>query len=163
MGINNIVLSKELVAALYPDSLVVPGSAKRVAQDMLPFLGENRRKIVFAVHCPEVDFLPEDQLAFLGKILTACHCGMADIALVNTARVRLDFEMIHRQLKPVMLFVCGVPEDALILPVMPDLFTMTPCLGTTLLRLPALEQMLRDPDQQAKKKLWVCLQQMFAL
>ena len=98
MGINHIRLSSELIAALYPESLVegnTPEPAKENVRISKPvadkspayhFLGENNRSICFLANYPEGDFLPDDQLEFLKKMLAACKLSLNDIALLNIAR-----------------------------------------------------------------------------
>ncbi|MDP4129903.1 MAG: hypothetical protein Q8918_04400 [Bacteroidota bacterium] len=167
MGINNITLTRELMAALYPDSLVLPTDGETVAKTPgdYRFLGKNLRKICFVVHCPDAVFLPENQLEFLSKILAACHCNMADIALLNAAVNALDFALLKKQLNPEMLFLCGVPPHALPMPETPEPFAIKNFQGISVLVLPSLITLGQDTEgvNQLKKKLWICLRKMFDL
>lgn len=167
MGINNIKLSPELVAALYPGSLVLVNGTSVVAQtpDNLRFLGKNGRKICFIVHNPETEFLPENQLEFLSKILAACHCSLNDIALLNAAGGPPSLQAIKTQLNPEMLFLCGVPPGSLNLPETLQPFSLQNIQGISVLTLPSLSVLSLQTAEAGllKKKLWSCLQKMFGL
>src|SRR5436309_179319 len=133
MGINHLRLSSELIAALYPDSLVeenvspevkenilmqvkenVPPQVKENVENPIPvtdknpsyhFLGENNRSICVLANYPQGDFLPEDQLEFLKKMLAACKLSLNDIALLNIARQAINITDVRLQLHPEILFL----------------------------------------------------------
>jgi hypothetical protein len=167
MGINNIRLSPELVAALYPESLVLVNGTSTIAQpsDNLPFLGKNLRKICFIVHNPETEFLPDNQLGFLSKMLAACHCSLNDIALLNAAGAPLSLQAIKTRLNPEMLFLCGVSPGSLDLPETLQTFALQNIQGVLVLPLPSLSLLSAQTAEAGllKKKLWICLQKMFGL
>ncbi len=100
MGINHIRLTSELIATLYPEALVAENDA---------FLGKNLRSISFLVHCPDHDFLPEEQLVFMNKMLSACKLDMNDIVILNIARLNLSFEELKVQFHPRDHFPLGNP------------------------------------------------------
>ena len=105
MGIDDIQLSPELIAALYPEILISgrdsgstdqfrrqpAGTASEISAPFLVWVRTSVRSFGFLT-TPDAEFMPENQLAFLGKILAACKCSLDDIALVNTYRqpVQLD-------------------------------------------------------------------------
>ncbi len=86
MGINDLQLSDEMIAALYPETLVgkdvrprqkKSGETSITSAKLLtryPFLGKNLRSICFLVSYPDDEFIPGEQLIFLLKILQACKC-----------------------------------------------------------------------------------------
>src|SRR6202035_5173474 len=120
MGINNLQLSSELIAVLYPETLVSgnnmeTGKKPGKSEESLPesfadyrFLGKNKRSISFLVDNPDHDFIPEEQLVFLHKMLSACKCSLDDIALVNTAPTEGQFAELKKQLQPQIVFLWGV-------------------------------------------------------
>ena len=115
MGINDFSLTDELIAALYPESLVTekttgPGKKNPVKAGIpatpvapYPYMGQNSRSVCFLVHYPDNEFIPGDQLVFLLKILSACKYSLDDIALVNTAKTQVKMDELKRQVIQVMV------------------------------------------------------------
>ncbi len=189
MGINNINLSPELLAALYPDSLVLEKDPQQPVREIIQgkhgpthiplvttgrnqevqlsatyrFLGNNLRKISFVVHYPDAVFLPEDQLEFLSRMLSACHCTIADISVLNAAGAPIDIQELSKQLNPEILFLCGVSAASVNIPELMEPFTITRLQGISMLLLPALNNMNQKTEEgkQLKTKLWNCLQKLF--
>ena len=92
MSLNNIQLPGFLIEEWYSDKLIVSPAATSTlpakgTRSPAPFksLGNNRRHITILVHAPGSPFLPDNQLAFLTKILEACRMTLADVAIVNNA------------------------------------------------------------------------------
>jgi hypothetical protein len=178
MGINDFSLSDEIIAALYPESLVLEktaGLGKKipVKADMsgiipavpYPFLGQNSRSICFLVHFPNDEFIPGEQLVFLLKILTACKCSLDDIALVNTAKTQVKMDELKRQLKPGVIFLWGlIPGLDQLTKEFPDM-TLSVKEGITFIPVSHAEQMSRENAEavELKKKLWVSLKKLFSL
>ncbi len=167
MGINNIRLSPSLLAALYPDSLVmVKNQDKRIeAAAGYRFLGNNLRKISILVHYPGLVFLPDAQLEFLGKILSPCHLTIADVALLNNAVNPIKMQELQKHLKPQTVFICGINPASLGISDQLEPFTITVQHGVSTLLLPALTDINRETPEgkQYKKQLWACLQKLFKL
>ena len=182
MGINHLRLSSELIAALYPESLVAgteptsvePISVKEnvkvtkpvaVKTAAYPFMGENNRFICFLANCPEEDFLPAEQLGFLKKMLTACKLDLNDIALLNIAHVKFDLAELRVQLNPHIIFLWGIPPESVGLKSglpdfnisMVDAVSVIPVLG------PDLMSGNRPEGTEFKQRLWVCLKKLFTL
>lgn len=118
MGINDLQLSPELIATLYPETLViVSGSQAPVSIyntppeveiiSAYPYLGQNGRAICFLVHFPNEEFIAAGDLTFLRKILAACRCSIEDIALINTARNSISLDALIKQFNPELLFIWG--------------------------------------------------------
>jgi len=177
MGINNLQLSTELIAALYPDSLVriedsdppkkKVGTKKPDLPDNLdyPFLGKNLRSICFLVFYPDEEFIPGRQLVFLQKILSACKCSMDDIALINASRTPVKMDALRRQFNPRIIFLWGAGSvPAGILEKFPDMVIST---WENILILPVQQanQMSSDlpENQELKRNLWVSLKKLFSL
>jgi hypothetical protein len=177
MGINHLRLSPELIAALYPESLVEgnePAPVKenvRISKpvaDKTPayhFLGENNRSICFLTNYPEGDFLPEDQLEFLKKILAACKLNLNDIALLNIAHSAFDLADLRVQLHPRIIFLWGIqPESVGLKSGLPD-FNISMLDGISV--IPVLRPDLMSGNQpegtEFKQRLWICLKKLFTL
>jgi hypothetical protein len=189
MSINHIDLSAEQLAALYPESLVMdreagkpePGSKKDTEpgkktnsrpgkeasageMEVYRFLGNNLRRICFIVSYPETVFLPDEQLAFLSRMLSACHCSIADISVLNTAHMPVDISRLITQLNPEMLFLCGIPPASLNLPEPVEPFTICRFKGISTLLIPSLTLLSHEETADLipiKKKLWASLRTLF--
>jgi len=177
MGINNLHFSPELIAALYPESLVagdrstdnkkqdIPKSPTRTPAPAYPFLGKNLRSICFLVSHPDHEFMPEGQLAFLYKILTACKCGPDDIALVNTAVSPVHLDELKIQLHPQILFLWGaVPAITGQIHELQDM-TISTLDGISVVPVLQADIMSRDNKDglELKQRLWTCLKKLFSL
>jgi hypothetical protein len=175
MGINHIRLSSDLIAALYPESLVAgkdfapaeenvvsanPKAGKKYAPSKenvpasnliadktpdYPFMGENKRSICILANDPERDFLPTEQLEFLKKMLAACKLSLNDIALLNIAHVSFDLAELRLQLHPQILFLWGIPPASVGLKSDLPDFTVTMIDGISV--IPVLE-----PDSMSENR-----------
>ena len=177
MGINHLQLSPELITALYPEALVnvttwdtgkKPSEPKRSEQAKkpgYPFLGKNLQSICFLVSCPDDEFMPEEQLAFLQRILAACKCSLDDIALINTKQHPIEMETLKKQLHPRILFLWGArPAVIGIGQQFPDLAIST---WEEMNIVPVLQAglMIRDNPEgiELKRRLWIILKKLFNL
>jgi hypothetical protein len=117
------------------------------------------------VHNPDAEFLPENQLEFLSKMLAACHCNLNDIALLNAAGGLPSLQAMKTRLNPEMLFLCAVPPGSLNLPETLQPFSLQNIQGISVLVLPSLSVLSPQTAEAGllKKKLWSCLQKMFGL
>src|ERR1700730_13978152 len=119
MGINDLSLSPELIAALFPESLVEANDPEELqkkdktrslrmnAAPVYPFLGKNLRSICFLVNYPDDEFIPEQQFLFLNKILGACNCTLDDISLINMAGNPVDLSVLKKQFNARIIFLWG--------------------------------------------------------
>ncbi len=177
MGINHLRLSSELIAALYPESLIAgnePASVKenvRISKQIAdktpayPFLGENSRSICFLANYPEEDFLPEEQLVFLQKMLTACKLNLNDIALLNIAHIVFDLAKLRVQLQPRIIFLWGIqPMSVGLKSGLPD-FTISLVDGISVIPVlsPDLMSGNHPEGTEFKQRLWICLKKLFTL
>jgi hypothetical protein len=72
MSLNNIQLSPQLLAGLYPDVIIeTPGKQPEKKLDFR-FLGSNKKNILILVSKEEIPFLEDLELNFLTNILAAC-------------------------------------------------------------------------------------------
>jgi hypothetical protein len=174
MSIDHLTLSAELIAALYPESLVLtnfPGPTPVSplpagdAEHPYPFWGENKGGLLFLVAYPEHRFLPPEQLIFLQKILAACKRSPEDVAIVNTAGLWVNAESLKTQLRPEIVFLWGVGASALGFSGAFQDFVPTQQDGLTLLPLPAPELINTNSPEglELKQRLWTCLKKLFSL
>jgi hypothetical protein len=156
MGIDHILLSPELLASLYPHSLVA---------DAEPFLGRNLSHISFLCENPDKDFLPEEQLVFLHKMLSACKYSMDDIVLINIARSSVSLDGLKKQFQPDIIFLWGVSPESIGITTRIQEFSVFPVDGISIIRVPTPNLMTGiDPAAQAlKQQLWTCLKKLFSL
>lgn len=127
------------------------------------FLGNNGKKVTLLVASPGVAYLPDDQLAFLAKMLEACKMNMGDVALVNHATTPVTIANIKNQLLPAILVSFGVPPAAIGLPTNFPLFEIHAYEGCNYLQTPSLEELVRPTEEGKllKSKLWICLKTLF--
>ena len=127
------------------------------------YLGNNRRHIALLVHSPGSGFLPDNQLAFLTKILEACRMTLADIAIVNNAAVPVTITELRQQLQPKTVLLFGVDPTAIRLPINFPHFKQLNYDDCTYLSSPALDQLVPNTEDSKllKSKLWVSLKTLF--
>jgi hypothetical protein len=177
MGINHLRLTSELIAALYPESLVAGTEPAPVKENVripkpvavktaaYPFMGENNHSICFLANYPEEDFLPAEQLVFLKKMLTACKLGLNDIALLNIAHIKIDLAELRAQLHPRTIFLWGIPPVSVGLKSgLPD-FNISVFDGVSVIPVlsPDLMSGNRPEGTEFKQRLWICLKKLFTL
>jgi hypothetical protein len=177
MGINHIRLSAELIAVLYPETLVAKkdpdsdieliktGLTQNKKESVYPHVGNNLNSVCFLVYYPDDEFIPEDQLAFLQKILIACKLNLDDIALINTNRTPVELQVLKNIFHPRIIFLWGaVPAFAGLNQHLPDMAIST---WENIRILPVMQAVLMSRDNPAglelKRKLWVSLKKLFNL
>jgi hypothetical protein len=177
MGINDLQLSPELIAALYPETLVTAGNPAPVSGPVKPgeppvkkpaytFLGRNRRLLCILVSCSDEEFMPEEQLVFLQKIMAACKYSLDDIAVINTYRQPLDLESLKNQFSPHVIFLWGNPPPDI--PGFPKTLTdMSVTNWENMIVLPVAQAGLMSMDNPEglalKRVLWTSLKKIFNL
>jgi len=127
------------------------------------YLGNNRRHIALLVHSPGSGFLPDNQLAFLTKILEACRMTLADIAIINNAAAPVTIIALRQQLQPKTILLFGVDTTAIKLPINFPHFKQLNYDDCTYLSSPALDQLVPNTEDSKllKSKLWVSLKTLF--
>jgi hypothetical protein len=163
-SLNEIRLDDSMLAALYGRSLVHPGkenvsrkSSEEKTTNPFKFLGNNARKISVLVNNPENAFLPENQLAFLTKMLGACQMNTGDIAIVNlTSGITLN--EVKTALSPRKIIDFGTQAGT-------ELFKLINLEDVDFLSVPALDQLVAETEasKQLKSKLWGALKEMFGI
>ena len=177
MSLNDIQLPGFLIEEWYSDKLIIsspvppapglPPSAAPPPSSSVPSplksLGNNRRHITILVHAPGSPFLPDNQLAFLTKILEACRLTLADVAIVNNASTETNITTVKEQLAPKTVLLFGPEPSALRLPINFPPFKPLAYDGCTYLSSPGLDQLVSNTEESKllKSKLWICLQTIF--
>lgn len=181
MDLNKIDLPANVIADLYPDSLVITNvvpDAKPVAisaetakstplsaQNLTTSwksLGNNAKYILIVVKNEDLIFLPDNELSFLTGILGACKLSLEDVALVNMNNhpEAAGKDLVHFfKSRSVLLF--DLEPAAFGLPVNFPQYQLQPFAGTTYLYAPSLGKL--ENDRVEKSKLWVCLKRLFNL
>lgn len=181
MSLNNLQLPGFVVAKLYPDSLIdnpagavttkqkeeAPAMAATVSlpaseTDEWKHLGTNHQNILVVVNYKMALHLPDDELDFLTKMLTACKLGIADVAIINRNNYKgATAKEILTHFKSQKVFLFGIEPAEFGLPVSFPHYQVQAVAGITYLYTPSLEE--RHTDALLKSKLWVCLKQVFGL
>ena len=183
MALNDIKLSDLIVTEWYKDALVAtapnsgefapiepdsskhhtPPSVAAPPASPIKHLGDNRRRITILVQSPGLPFLPDDQLAFLTKILEACRMTIADVAIVNNAASPITVAELKQSLRPKNILLFGVEPSAIRLPINFPSFRPQVYDDCTYLSAPELGRLVSNTEEGKllKSKLWVCLKSIF--
>lgn len=171
MSLNDIQLPGSVLASLYPHSLVQTGEITTSELPMvetgedLPtwkFLGDNQRHILIVVNYPDSPYLPDDELDFLTKMLTACRLSIGDTAIVNAAHhPGFTAKDYLGQFHSKIVFLFGIDPVSFGLPVSFPAYQVQSVANITYMHTPALEE--RHQDELLKSKLWVSLKRIFGI
>jgi hypothetical protein len=168
MSLDDIDLPALVISELYKKEVLV-GSQGAVREPNVPgpyrYLGSNKRNIAILVDSPGTPFLPDEQLAFLTKMLEACKLNIGDVAIVNQAGMPVKVSALKAQLSPSILLMFGPDPTDIELPLHFPMFKMQTYDRCTYLSAPPLEEIVRATDEGKllKSKLWVCLKALFQL
>ena len=163
MSLNNISLPSQLLADLYRHSLV-QGTATPVPvkKTTIPFLGKNGKNILIVVSKPDVPYLPDAELSFFTKILTACQLSLLDVAIVNGNKFDQEEAaeaIAQTAARFVILF--DVAPALFGLPAETPIYTVQPVEGRPSVVAPALHKI--ESSKEAKGQLWLSLKQLFGI
>lgn len=167
MSLNTIELPQRTLADFYKNTLVETSVVNKPAEaspEERPwsFLGENKQKVLVVVNYPDIAHIPDKQLDFLTKLLSACKLNLGDTAILNFNKYSgIDFNSILSFFGPKTIFLYGVDPQNFGLPVLFPQFQIQSFNQSTYLFVPALEQI--EVDKILKSKLWECLKKIFNL
>jgi hypothetical protein len=161
MELNNIQLTPQMLADLYPNVLVASTTTSVPEEDRINFLGDNNKNILVLVNEPSAKYLPEKQLNFLVSVLTACQLSLADTAIINTAGKKTDYESITEKLRSKVVLLFDVPPVAIRLPMDFPFFQVQKFREQTYVYSPSLAEV--EKDVQMKKQLWGALKKAFGI
>lgn len=155
MGIDDIILNREMCDRLYENVLV----NTRVSPVHIPFEGKNQQKILVAFDTNGK--LKKDDKDLLHNLMKACHLTMDDIALVNISEQEESVSDIIQRLHIRKAIFFGLPALSINLPLGNEeeivivhencSFISTAPLGTL------------QNNVEKKKALWTALKLMFRL
>jgi len=172
MDLNNIELPIATVVDFYGDVLVIPDSGKKAAErseknseepaSPWPALGGNAAQILVVSRNPETTYLPDNELAFLTRILTPCKLSLEDVAVINLIQYEnKNHKAIttHFNTKKAILF--GMSPVDFGLPVTFPEYQVQAFQGIEYLWAPTLSVL--EKDDQQKRKFWESLKKIFNL
>ncbi len=161
MSLNSIQLKPQLLAELYPETLVGTITTSVPEKKRQKYLGNNAKQILILVSHASLPFLPEHELNFLTSVLTACKLSLADIAIINLAKTDDNDlqQTITQEGKIVLLF--GIQPADIGLPIHFPVFQVQKFNHTTYMHTPSLSEM--ETDRDLKSKLWNSLKNLFGL
>ena len=172
MDLNHIELPITTIVDFYGDSLVLPGAPQTgpkprtgKAPESLrawPSLGGNGKHILLAVYHPGIVQLPDNELAFITRILVPCKLNLDDVAIINLVQYQeINNKDItdHFNSKKVILFGRTPVEFGMHVS-FPD-FQLQGFQGIDYLSVPALNEL--ENEEALKRKFWECLKQIFNL
>ena len=178
MSLNSIKFETTDIALLFKNSLVEidsktqespkPDIKVSIEKNSDPvvsewkYLGENKKKTLIVVRYKDAVHLPDKQLSFLTKLLTACNLNLADVAIFNFQNhdaARFNDIINYFNPKAVLLFETkpnqfGMPMN------FPD-FQVQPHKDAVYVSSPSLETI--EPNKDLKGKLWICLKKIYNL
>ena len=166
MSLSNISLPNQVLQQMYQNVLV--GSDKQdVAShssrsNPIKFLGNNKRHVAILVNREQVRFLPDDELNFLIGILAACKLSMDDVAIINIfQQEKITYKTIKDSLQSEKIFLFGIPTQSIELPLDFPYYQIQSYNQQVYLTAPELVT-LKD-NVAEKKRLWLCLKQIFPI
>lgn len=166
MSLNNIELNPRLLSDLFANTLVetnsIPLPAIKPSPSSIKYLGENRKQILVVVSYDTVPFLPDNALAFLTNILSACRLSMADIAIINRNTINSEeLPAVIAQWEASIVLLFGVDPLSIGLPMNFPQFQLQQFNKRTYLYCPTLSEL--ESDKAVKSRLWNCLKNLFGL
>jgi len=177
MGLNDLHLSSNILAALYPSSLINSEKTDAIQQPLpaeikiesdktietgWKFLGNNQKNVLIVVNYNSAVHLPDEELNFLTNLLAACKLNLGDVAIVNRNNYKeTGYKVFLSHFKSRIVFLFGVEPTVFGLPVSFPIFQVQSVAGCTFLYTPALEE--QSNDTLLKSKLWVSLRNIFGI
>lgn len=177
MSLNSIKFETTDIALLFKNSLVDIDEKKqqssKITQSSLPitgdaiatewkYLGENNKKTLVVVRYADVVHLPDKQLSFLTKLLTACSLHLSDVAIVNYQdHQATQFNEVLNYFNPKSVLLFGLTPAEFGMPMNFPEFQVQAYKNAVYVSSPSLETI--EPDKELKGKLWVCLKKIYNL
>ncbi|WP_218331439.1 MULTISPECIES: hypothetical protein [Hydrotalea] len=132
---------------------------------VLPFLGENKKKIAILVWDETVPFIREEWLQFLSNILLACKLNIGDVAIVNQYTTIQTFKALQQTLQSNYCIMFLADMQTLDLPFVVPAYRMQKHSNCSFLPAKPLSTYLPDDaiTKEEKRKLWLSLKNLFNL
>lgn len=132
--------------------------------EKVPMLGDNNKLILVLVDEDHIEFISQPDQALLHNILKAVHLSPQDIALVNVRKIQLESSLIPQALENIpfhTLISFGAQVAGWSLCNYFSKYAVsTEDANRKILLADRLSEIANDPPK--KKRLWQCLQQLFA-
>ena len=134
-----------------------------IQTETIRFLGENGKGIIIIVNQPEAAFLIEEDLSFLVNILRACQFNLNDIAIINQAKQKTNYEMMKSELNVSTILLFEVDPSAIKLPFLIPPFQVQNFDERRIMLCPALHKINQatQDGKLLKTKLWISLKKVF--
>lgn len=167
MEVNNIQLSPFLVTELYKNSLVessekIDSTAETSNNITWKYLGNNEKNVLIVVNYHDAVHLPDTQLDFLSKLLSACKLSIGDTAILNIRQnTGITYKTAYEHLRSKNVLLFDVEPTLLGLPLNFPQFQVQSFSGQTYLFAPSLNEL--EENDLLKSKLWVCLRRIFGV
>ncbi|MDQ3278169.1 MAG: hypothetical protein M3Q06_07570 [Bacteroidota bacterium] len=162
MSLNNISLPSQLLADLYQHSLVSDTATAVPVKAALSFLGKNGKNILIVVNKPDVPYLPDAELSFLTKVLTACQLSLMDIAIVNWSKLpQQEPATVIKETAARFVILFGLDPAQFEMPAETPLFTVRTICNRPGVMAPTLNEI--ESSKEAKGQLWSSLKQLFSI
>ena len=167
MSLDNIKLPPIVIQQLFTRSLVDYKKEKvaeeKAAVKRFAVLGNNRRHIIILVDNDEMLYLPDEELNFLFRILSACHLFMEDVAILNVKKnAAFSYKILNEEFQPEKIFLFGVSPAQIELPLDFPHYQIQRYNNQTYLYTPPLSHFFHNNNAE-KTKLWNCLRQIFGI
>ena len=172
MSLNSIKFEPTDIAFLFKNSLVEINAEQQVLSKTkfeteqtvtgLKYLGENKKKTLVVVRNADAVHIPDKQLSFLTKLLSACNLNLADVAIFNFHdHNSSEFNEILNFFNPKVVLLFDVEPGEFGLPMIFPQFQVQGYKDAVFVSSPSLDVI--EPDKSLKGKLWVCLKKIFNL
>lgn len=174
----NIELPAFVIAEMFAESLVIidegvkdTGAKKEKAKQQTGtpalntekkkyYLGNNEKHVSILVYDEANIFLDDECLQLLTNMITACKLNMADIAIINTAKTKIDYQQVKNELNPLVFLFFGVESKTISVPFAIPHYQVQNYAYAKFMFAPSLPSLLKD-DGNEKKKLWTSLKKIF--
>jgi len=154
----------EVTATADKPVVALPDAGQQQAPAELGYLGNFSKKVLVVVEDPTALHLNDADYQLLAKILGAVKLSMADIALVNRAVQKLEYNILNAQLPAAVALYFGLQPYEIGAPLKFPAFQVQAWNHTTFLYAPPLGQLNQNtPEAVAlKKQLWDALKKIFS-
>ena len=142
-------------------SVANPGAPRQHEKNW--YLGENLRHIIIIVNDNENVYLNDNSLQLLTSILGACKLTLADVAVINYAKNRYNYQQLKQLLQPSYCFLFDLTTIDLQIPFTIPQYQVQQYDDCTFLIASSLQNMAGTSSEakSEKTKLWNCLKKVF--
>lgn len=133
---------------------------------MLKYLGGFSKKISIVVAEHFQPHISDGDLAFLGKLLQACHLSLNDVAIINVVSNSALSNKLWQLMPSEKMIIFDVEPGSIGLPFFSPNFKVQPWNDCLFLTAPSLQDLQEGPAEKLlllKRKLWDSLKKMFSL